>query len=156
MREMYEKYHRAAYLYVLSLCRERETAEDIVSEGFVKAFLTLEQSSEGFLWWLMRVCKNLWLDLLRKRGRENGVLPAEIPVAEDALAGVLQREENARLYRAMAMLAEGDRELLIWYYFSGLSIRQMASLRGCSQTAVKTALYRARVRLKQKMGGARE
>ncbi len=156
MREMYEKYHRAAYLYVLSLSRELETAEDIVSEGFVKAFLTLEQSSEGFLWWLMRVCKNLWLDLLRKRGRENGVLPAEIPVAEDALAGVLQREENARLYRAMAMLAEGDRELLIWYYFSGLSIRQMASLRGCSQTAVKTALYRARVRLKQKRGGERE
>lgn len=44
LRELYEKYHQKAYLYVLSLCRDKETAEDIVSEGFEKAFLTDRKS----------------------------------------------------------------------------------------------------------------
>ena len=50
LRELYEKYHQKAYLYVLSLCRDKETAEDIVSEGFEKAFLTVEGCPEGFFW----------------------------------------------------------------------------------------------------------
>ena len=47
LRELYEKYHQKAYLYVLSFCRDKETAEDIVSEGFEKAFLTVEGCPEG-------------------------------------------------------------------------------------------------------------
>lgn len=153
LKELYEKYYQPAYLYVLSLCRERETAEDIVNEGFLKAYLTLEKKSEGFLWWLLRVCRNLWLDSLRKQRRQGGRLPEDIPVPEDALAGVLQKEENKRLYAAMNALPPKDRELLVWHYFGGLSIRQMASLRDCSETAAKTALFRARVRLKGILGG---
>lgn len=153
LRELYEKYHQKAYLYVLSLCRDKETAEDIVSEGFEKAFLTVEGCPEGFFWWLLRVCRNLWLDTLRKQKRQGGEMPAEIPVPEDALSGVLQKEENRRLYTAMNRLSPADRELLIWHYFGELSIRQMAGLRGISETAVKTALFRARARLKQKLGG---
>ncbi|MBM6829139.1 sigma-70 family RNA polymerase sigma factor [Anaerotignum lactatifermentans] len=156
LKELYERYYQAAYLYVLSLCRKKEWAEDIVNEGFLKACLTLEKENEGFLWWLMRVCRNLWLDQLKKQKRQDGAEIAEIPVAEDALAGILQKEENIRLYAAMNALPPKDRELLIWHYFGGLPIRQMASLRGCSETAVKTALFRARRRLKQKLGGERE
>ena len=153
LRELYEKYHQKAYLYVLSLCRDKETAEDIVSEGSEKAFLTVEGCPEGFFWWLLRVCRNLWLDTLRKQKRQGGEMPKEIPVPEDALSGVLQKEENRRLYTAMNRLSPADRELLIWHYFGGLSIRQMAGLRGISETAVKTALFRARARLKQNLGG---
>lgn len=155
-QELYEKYYQAAYLYALSLCRKKEWAEDIVSEGFLRACLTLEQESEGFLWWLMRVCKNLWLDQLRRQKRQEGPALQEVPVAEDALAGILRKEENIRLYTAMDALPPKDRELLIWHYFGGLSIRQMASLRGISETAAKTALFRARSRLKQRLGGERE
>ena len=79
LRELYEKYHQKAYLYVLSLCRDRETAEDIVSEGFEKAFLTVEGCPEGFFWWLLRVCRNFWLDTLRKQKRQGGEIPEEIP-----------------------------------------------------------------------------
>lgn len=155
LKELYEKYYQAAYLYVLSLCRKKEWAEDIVNEGFLKAYLTLEKENEGFLWWLMRVCKNIWLDSLRKQKRQDNAEISDIPVAEDALSGILQKEENLRLYAAMNRLSAHDRELLIWHYFGGLSIRQMASLRGDSETAVKTALFRARRRLKQKLGGER-
>ena len=75
LRELYEKYHQKAYLYVLSLGRDKETAEDIVSEGFEKAFLTVEGCPEGFFWWLLRVCRNLWLDTLRKQKRQGEKCP---------------------------------------------------------------------------------
>ena len=47
-------------------------------------------------------------------------MPEEIPVPEDALSGVLQKEENRRLYTAMNRLSPADRELLILALFRGL------------------------------------
>ena len=69
LTELYGKYYHRAYLYALSLCREKSWAEDIVSEAFEKAMLTLEDGGQGFLYWLLRVCRNLFLDEVRRRKR---------------------------------------------------------------------------------------
>ena len=53
LAELYGKYYHRAYLYALSLCREKSWAEDIVSEAFEKAMLTLEDGGQGFLYWLL-------------------------------------------------------------------------------------------------------
>lgn len=153
LRELYEKYHQKAYLYVLSLCRDKETAEDIVSEGFEKCLPDGGRLPGGIFLVALKGVQESLAGYSRKQKLQGGEMPAEIPVPEDALSGVLQKEENRRLYTAMNRLSPADRELLIWHYFGELSIRQMAGLRGISETAVKTALFRARARLKQKLGG---
>lgn len=153
LEELYRKYYHRAYLYALSLCGEKPWAEDIASEAFEKAILTLEAAGPGFLYWLLRVCRNLFLDEVRRRKRRpiaqwqegTGSLP------EDALAAVLKQEESQRLYRAIETLPEQYRELLILFYFSGMPLKQAAALLRMPYGAAKTALYRARVRLKKEL-----
>ncbi|MPW24315.1 hypothetical protein GC105_00715 [Alkalibaculum sp. M08DMB] len=63
---LYNKYYSTAYHYTLSLSCNLHLAEDIVSNAFVKALLTLDDNRVDFKFWLLRVCKNLWIDELRK------------------------------------------------------------------------------------------
>lgn len=153
LTELYEKYYHKAYLYALSLCKEKAWAEDIASEAFEKAMLTLEDADMGFLYWLLRVCKNLFLDEVRRDRRRGQTELSEIAVPEDALASVLRREENRRLYQAIETLPKRYAELLTLYYFAGLSLKQTADFLGIGYGAAKTALFRARVQLKKRLEG---
>lgn len=153
LTELYEKYYRSAYLYALSLCKEKAWAEDIVSEAFAKAMLALEEADNGFLYWLLRVCRNLFLDEMRRKRRRPEAELTDIAVPEDALAAVLRKEENRRLYHAMETLPKRYGELLTLHYFAGLSLKQAADFLGISYGAAKTALFRARMELKKRLEG---
>lgn len=150
LQSCYEKYYQKAYLYALSLCKDKIWAEDIVSEAFLKAMFSMEEETESFLYWLLRVCRNLFLDEVRRRKRRpTEELTDRAAVPEDALATVLKKEKNRRLYRAMASLPTQYEQILLLYYFAELSVKQIAALQGISDTAAKTALFRARVRLRK-------
>ena len=71
-RSLEELYRRCAgelYLYAYSLCQNRAQAQDLTAEAFCRALLSLE--GEGVQWrgWLFKVCRNLWLDELRRGKR---------------------------------------------------------------------------------------
>lgn len=153
LAELYGKYYYRAYLYALSLCGEKSWAEDIASEAFEKAMLTLEDRGQGFLYWLLRVCRNLFLDEMRRRKRRPAAQwqGSTGSVPEDALAAVLKKEETQRLYRAIEALPGQYRELLVLFYFGGVSLKQAAAFLGMPYGAAKTALCRARARLKKEL-----
>lgn len=151
LRELYETHYHSAYLYALSLCKEKAWAEDIVSDAFERAMVTLEEGGQGFRYWLLRVCKNLFLDEVRRMRHRSGETLPEVAVPEDALATALRREENRRLYHGIAALPQRYAELLTLYYFAGLSLQQAADFLGISYGAAKTALFRARVQLRQRL-----
>ena len=78
LEALYRDHYRAALLYALSLCGDRALAEDLVSDAFEAALLTLDDSHPSVRYWLLRVCRHLWLDELRRRKRRPTV-PAEGP-----------------------------------------------------------------------------
>ena len=133
LEALYRDHYRAALLYALSLCGDRDLAEDLVSDAFEAALLTLDDSHPSVRYWLLRVCRHLWLDELRRRKRRPTV-PRE--------------ERYAALYRALRKLPDQPRELLTLHYFSGLSLRRAGELTGMTEGAAKTALCRARQRLR--------
>ena len=66
LETLYRKYYSAAYAYCLTLCGSEQTAQDLVSDAFVKAWLSLPEDIPSFRYWLLRVCKNLWIDQLQQ------------------------------------------------------------------------------------------
>ena len=48
LEDLYKKYYNIAYIYTFSLCRNKETAEDIASAAFEKAYLTLNDKNKDF------------------------------------------------------------------------------------------------------------
>jgi RNA polymerase sigma-70 factor (ECF subfamily) len=150
LEELYRAYAKEVYLYALALCKDAHLAEDLTCDTFYKALLSLDSNTTGVKFWLLRVCKNLFIDWQRKKRRERGVLAEEAVLGGNSpLDTVLQNDTRQRLYRSMLRLSETDREMLAMFYFLDCGTAQIAALLGRSAGAVKTGLSRARARLKK-------
>lgn len=150
--ELYRKYYRSAVLYCIGLCGRQQLAEDIATDAFVKAYLSLPNDVTSFRYWLMKVCKNLWIDYLRKHSRE---IPDEyLPEMSDGTTPettYILNERNRYLWDIINTLPSFDREMLILHYFSGLTLQEISQLTGRTAPAVRTRMMRLRQTLKNKM-----
>lgn len=70
LRQFYRRYADEIYLYLYSLCKSRETAEDLMQEVFLKALLSLPDQNENLRAWLYKVARNACFNELRNRKRE--------------------------------------------------------------------------------------
>ena len=147
--ELYRQYYGAALLYVLSLCRDRALAEELVHDAFVKACLSLPDDAPSFPFWLMKVCRNLWYDHARRRKfLSDEPVPERIDAATPETL-LLQKEESAALWRAIHQLDAADRELLILHYFAARPVAELAALLGLTPAAARQRLHRARLKLRR-------
>ena len=152
LEELYHKYYHSAVLYCISLCGTQQLAEDIATDAFVKAYLSLPNDVTSFRYWLMKVCKNLWIDYLRKQRREvsDEYLP-EISDGTTPETTYILNERNRCLWDTINTLPAADREMLILHYFSGLTLQEISQLTGRTAPAVRTRMMRLRQTLKHRM-----
>ena len=153
LSQLYERYSREIYLYLFSMCRSREAAEDLTQECFVRALLALPEEHGNMRAWLFRVARNLLFDQAR-RGRREVPLEdwedAQDP-REDPLAAFLRDEERRRLLRQISSMDRRKREVLILQYYSGLRQKEIAALLGLTEENVRVLSLRARRELKKKL-----
>ena len=94
IEQIYHKYHRALFLYAFSLCQNRHDAEDLVSESFVKAFLSYKEGSGNIKNWLLVVLKNQFINEYKKKKR---IVEYPIEIIEDpydALKHYIKEDEK--------------------------------------------------------------
>lgn len=152
---IYHRYANDVYLYALALCKNHHLAEELTSDTFYKALLSMDGGSPHIKYWLLRVCKNSFLDTCRKKRREPASLVESLTVdiagADTPLEAILKNEARQTLYRALLRLSPAEREVLTLFYFLDCSVLQIATQTGRTLGAVKTALSRARARLKHQL-----
>lgn len=152
LEELYHKYHSGAVLYCLALCGDEHLAQDLASDAFVKAYLSLPNNVPSFRYWLLRVCKNLWFDHLRKHKWEAAPEPLEYMTdGTTPESRYLQNEQKRCLWNCISQLPPQDRELLVLHYVSGLTLQEAARLLGCSYPAARQRMVRLRQTLKSRM-----
>jgi RNA polymerase sigma-70 factor (ECF subfamily) len=149
--------------------RQRETAEDVAQDVFLKAFQALPgyRGEVPMEHWLARIAVNACYDQLRRqrRGREIAVsqIAENVPEFWERLAapdaadeGGFWRREDARLSaeRALALLSPADRLVLTLMVLDELSVREVARLTGWSAANVKVRAFRARRRLRRLLAEA--
>ena len=135
-------YRNTVYRLAYSYMKNREDAEDISQDAFVKLYLSQESFAayDNVKAWLIRITVNLCKNLLKaswRRVREE--LTAE-PVApqtyEDSMAEYISRMEPH--YSSVLYL----------FYYEGYSVKEIAGICGISSVAVRTRLSRGRNKLK--------
>ena len=145
---LYKKYYHGALLYVYSLCGNHHLAEDIVSDSFYKALVSYQDTEERFKFWLFRVCRNAYIDFLR-RNKNKTELKDEMQDETDIAEKVIVQEKYRSLYRAVELLPTEYQEAITLFYFNEMRISEIAVITNKSPAAVKVALYRARKKLKE-------
>lgn len=140
--------HRTAY----RLVRDEQLAEDIAQESFVRLWKLAEswQPRGRISTWLCHVARNLAIDLIRRRSREQTEevsehLAAEGPTPLDTMA---VRETDAEVSRAIAELPERQRAAIMLVHFGDCGGAAAAEIMGVSVEALESLLSRARRSLK--------
>jgi RNA polymerase sigma-70 factor (ECF subfamily) len=147
---LFNTYHATLVRYIARRVGDRDWAEEVAQETFVRALRQETIASERS--WLFAVATNLVRDGARRDARQRGRLElmraereAEAVVEPEPTA-VERDEERARAREAIALLAERDREALLMKE-EGLSYGEIAEALGLSIGSVGTTLSRARRRL---------
>ena len=151
--QLFIQYYNEALLYTISLCRNRTVAEDIVSNAFFKALSMADDSIRDFKPWLLAVCRNEFIGLCRKRRRFSGEgIPEDLADdREEVIESIIRKEEYRSLYCAIDLLNETQKEVVMLFYFSGLSVKKIAEIIVKSETNTKVLLCRAREKLRKIM-----
>jgi RNA polymerase sigma-70 factor (ECF subfamily) len=149
-RELYDRYQNRLLRLALVLSRGDEAlAHETVQSVFLTAASKLRRvESEAHLWnWLGRVARQQIGKAWRQRGRDSAVVSvAELP--EWPAAGESDSELEEKLDAALLAAGAEDRQLIEWFYFDGLSHKEIAARLRATSKAVSSRLERARARLK--------
>ena len=148
---LYKKYSAELYIYALSLCKDHHLSQDLVSETFFKALLSIEYSKEYIKYWLFRVCKNLYLDHLRKNKNLQDIEISinKLLVEDNTLDKIILNEERRKVYYEILKLQTSYKEIITLYYYCNFTLQEISSIVGISQGAARTLLFRARKKLKE-------
>ncbi len=149
IEELFSKYYNDALLYTLSLTKNHLLAEGIVSDAFYTALKTADDEVHSFKAWLLKVCRNLFLNSLRKTNRLSELDENISDENETVLEAIIRKEEYIALYHAITLLNTTYKEVITLFYFEDLSIKDIALVLGKKEAVVKVTLYRGREALKK-------
>lgn len=148
--ELVERHKRLVLRTAWRMLGRLEDAEDITQEVFLKLH---RQGGDPGPSWMYRVTVNLCLDEIRKRKpevEEEVLDQIEAPgVSLDEKVEMRRREE--RLARLIARLPERERACLVLRELEGLTSPEAAAILDCSEETVRTAVHRAKEKLRQWM-----
>ena len=150
------KYQSLVFTVALRLMKQREEAEEVAQDAFVKAWQQLPkyEGKARFSTWLYRITFNTAVSRLRKHKptiswEEDGVSEhlAPLPAIETAMDGLKSNERSAFIQQGLAKLSEIDSTVLTLFYLAENDTDEIASITGLSLSNVKVRLMRARKRL---------
>lgn len=151
-----KKYQARAHRAALGWVGNSADALDMSQEAFVKAYRALRRYDTGrsFFAWFYVILRNTCFNFLRKRKRMRTVCLDYVPEREVATEDEGKRAEVKRqVWRAIAALPDGIREVMVLKYFEEMSYREIADAVGCPMGTVMSRLYYGRKKLKQALEG---
>ncbi len=138
----------------VSLCGDKERADDLVQETLFKAWNHLDSFREGtnLKAWLFTILRNTYFSERRKRRREvedaDGSYAAQLASPPEQLGHMDMQDFRA----VLARLPDDQREALILVGAAGFSYEEAAKISGCPVGTIKSRVNRARSRLADMLG----
>lgn len=150
-----DTYQHMAFTLAFRIVQNREEAEDIVQEAFVKCFHKLHcfKGDSKFSTWLYRIVYHRALDAIRKQKRSIDTQEIDLEYFDSIsqVSSVLDQmmEEQAKevIKTAIQTLNEKQQTIITLYYYDCLSLKEIAEVIAISVAAVKVHLHRARKKL---------
>ena len=160
-RLIFERYSRPVISFIYDQVGDRELADELTQETFVRAYRGLKslRKETKLSTWLFGIAKNVSRESLRARIRQNQHidlddkqvldLSDQSPVPSSQL---LDKEFSEVVQRSLALLDEDKRLVFTLKIFHQYSYEEIAEITGFSIPKLKTDLHRARAEMRQRVG----
>lgn len=160
-QELVSRYQKQVFGICYRMIRQREEAEDLSQEVFIKAYRYLQQYNHEhkFSSWLLKIATNTCIDAIRKKRVDTMPLDDGINTSqEDASAekAFLQQEAHREIEMAISALPPDYRVAVLLYHQHGNSYQQIADSLNIPMSMVKNRLFRARKLLKNSLKRLKE
>lgn len=147
VQELYTTFHRELTAYAVSMTKNRDEAEDLVQETFLRALTHLEDLQSlkqgPCRAWLYKTARNLYIDQIRKLSRE---VPQSGEMLE--LASFEEDLSQSAVAQLVGRLPETERALFILRYFEGYNARELGEMFSLPPATVRSRLASAKGRLR--------
>jgi RNA polymerase sigma-70 factor (ECF subfamily) len=154
--QLYDRYHEMVFRYVLFRTSDRQLAEDLTAETFLRALRRIGSVSyqgRDIGAWFVTIARNLVLDHVKSSRYRLEQTTSEIQDLSPATTGpeqqVLDGATHEELLRCVAKLNSDQKECIALRFLQGLSVAETARLMGRNEGAVKALQHRAVRRLAQ-------
>lgn len=149
----YEQYSDGVFAYCLRILADRQLAEDVLQETFLKVQQHARsiQRNESFRSWIFRIARNEALMHLR-RTRNDGRLEDDSVWDEETPHEQLVALERADIVnRLLDSLKREYREVLVLLVYEQMSYAEIAAVTGATESSVKSRIFRARKAMMEKL-----
>ena len=159
--EIYARYYKEVYYYLLSLDGNRETAEELTQETFYQAVRSIDRFDESckITTWLCAIAKNQYFAYAKKHARlqvdpDVDLMSDGVGVTGNTVSAeqeVLQQIGQVELLKKLHAFPEPGREVLYLRMFGNLSFREIGEVMGKTENWARVTFFRARTNLKHQL-----
>lgn len=150
-----DKYSRPVHSLILKVVRNREDAEELAQDVFMKVFKHLSsfKGECSFSTWIYRIAYNTAISETRKKRHEFLAIEESVinNVSEQEVAEALDRTDSSdqiqMLDAALAQLPPDERAIILLFYMKEKTIDEVATITGLTASNIKVKLYRIRKKL---------
>ena len=170
-RELLRRYQRPVFSLIYRMVRDRELAEDLAQETFVKVLNALDRYRPEYKFssWVFKIANNAAIDHLRRKeldtlsleGGPNATTPERIEAtalqlgdqSESPLEELEARELGSTIERAIGRLRPEYRSCIILRHVEGRPYEEIGGILDLPLGTVKTYIHRARAELRESLDG---
>lgn len=149
------RYKDMVFTLCLKMVNNREEAEELAQDSFIKAYRSLNQfkGESKYSTWLYKIAYYTCLDRLKKLKKEKQIVAIntysneQIASLQTDFEQLLERERRELVQECLQLLPAEERFLLTLYYLEEQSVKEIAQIIGTTEGNIKVKLFRSRNKL---------
>ena len=159
MQVLFVRHHVRLYRFVMRLVRDRELAEDLISEVFLDVWRQADkfQARSAVSTWILSIARFKALSSFKRRGEEEldeATAAAIEDAGDDPELAIRRKDQGEILRKCLSRLSPEHREIVDLAYYQGTAVRDAAAIVGIPENTVKTRMFHARKRLSELLNAA--
>ena len=150
-----EKYKHMVFTLSIRIVKNREEAEEISQDVFVKAYTNLKsfKGDSKFSTWIYKIAYYASLDVIKRNKKQinseniDEIYEGDLGVLQDALSYLEEKERKSIIKKSLLKLSEDEQVILTLYYFEEMPLKEISEVVNLSLDNIKVKLFRARKKL---------
>lgn len=149
--EIYRRFFRDVYLFVLAMSKNPDLAEEITQETFFKAMKELKHFKEqcSVKSWLCQIAKNLYISHTRKKKFVSDEMLAPEADSVNIEELCIQKDEALSIYKVLHILEEPYKEVFTLRVLGDLSFKEISEIFQKQENWARVTFHRAKLKIRE-------
>ena len=151
--DIYEKYFKDVYLFILAISKNADIAEEITQATFFKALKEIKnfKGNCSVKSWICQIAKNLYVDQMRKRKLCSLDEVKEAAAFTDIEECMIDKNDAISIYKILHCLEEPYKEVFTLRVLGELSFKEIADIFSKNESWARVTYHRARIKIRELM-----